>query len=135
VKGLSWGVLAVQIRTGTPPRTGVGLGESGRTAGGLVAETSHLHQRGRAQAADNSPSSRAAFSRADIASLQSLDYERVATLPFKLEVRPVTGREIGQNKRNRAFARNLPKLLNSGDAAGVCCLNRPDVGASDGEST
>ena len=28
-------------------------------------------------------------------------------------------------KRNRAFARNLPKPLNSGDAAGVCCLNTP----------
>ena len=38
-------------------------------------------------------------------------------------------------KRNRAFAQNLPKPLNSGDAAGVCCLNTPAVGANDGGAT
>ena len=47
------------------------VGESNRTSGREVGETNHLHQRRRAQTADSSPSSRAAFSRAEIASLAS----------------------------------------------------------------
>src|SRR5580704_2516479 len=60
-------LLEDQIRTGTPTSTGLF-----RLGGATRGATSHLHQRRRAQAADSSPSSRAAFSRADIAKLASV---------------------------------------------------------------
>jgi hypothetical protein len=73
--GLLWGlvVLTSQFRTGTPTSTGLRPGKSMRAtsdAGRDDWAISHVHQR-RRKATDSSPSSRAAFSRADMASLAS----------------------------------------------------------------
>jgi len=59
-------LLAGQIRTGTPTSTGLL-----RLGGAARGATSQLHQRRRVEAADSSPSNRAAFSRAAMAKLAS----------------------------------------------------------------
>ena len=79
-------LLAGQIRTGTPTSTGLL-----RLGGAARGATSQLHQRRRVEAADSSPSNRAAFSRAAMAKLASALVSVISVLACAhARVRPVT---------------------------------------------